>query len=474
MLWRLADGKELARYPSPVDRVLCLAALPASGVVVAGGKDKRVVAVDVDTGATRMLGRHRNQVRGVAAFDDRHVVTGSYDGQVRIWDVESSSHRRVGIHNGWCLAVAAPRGGGVVATGSSDRRLRIWDPDGAPPDLDRKRSTRSLVVVDGIAYGGTNRAVHRVDTRTGTSLAPLIGHRGNVETMVATAYGVASGSGDKTIRRWDPALDECLVLRGHEAGVGALAVTPAGTEIVSVSHDRTWRRWDARTGEAGPVGQGTEPYTSALVLSPDGEFVVTATIEHTIEVWGRESGRQVARLPGHTGYVVSLLVPPGHGLLVSGSWDRTIRVWDVRTGDLHWTLRCEEWIVDLAMTTDGALAAAYCADGTILLIDIAHRSLRGTLDLGRPSYGRLVLGADDRTIFAISSYELQAWDLVSGDRLASFDADLPLREIALAGPDDVVVGTDLGTLVALRLERALPSAPIGRHTVVRGRAGGFR
>lgn len=450
VLWRLSDGRELRRFPPPVDRVLCLAALPGTGTVVVGGKDKRVIAVDVDTGATRTLGRHRNQVRSAAAFDGRRVVTGSYDGQVLIWEVGSATSRRIGAHNGWCLAVAAPRGGGPVATGSGDGRLRLWDPAGTPPETDRKRHTRSLIVADGIAYGGTNRAVHRIDARTGAPLAPLTGHRGNVEALVATAYGVASGSGDKTIRRWDPALGRPLVLRGHEGGVRALAVTPDGTEIVSVSGDRTWRRWDARTGAAGPVGQGTEQYNSVLVLSPDGQLIVTATIEHTIEVWQRESGRAMAVLSGHTGYVESLIVTPGNDLLVSGSWDRTLRVWDLAGGRPPWTLSCDDWIVDLA--ADGDLIAAYCANGTVILVDPAARTVRGTLELGGPDYGRLALRAG--CLFALRSYELQAWDLTTGVRLATFDADLPLRRLALAGPDTVVVGTELGTLVTMRLERS--------------------
>lgn len=455
VLRRLADGRELRRLPPPVDRVVCLAALPGGETVVVGGKDKRVVAVDVDTGAARTIGRHRNQVRSAVAFDERRVVTGSYDGQVLMWDVEVATSRRIGAHSGWCLAVATPRGGGTVATGSGDGRLRLWDPVGAPlPPADSKRRTRSLVVVGGIAYGGTDRAVHRTDVRTGTPLPRLTGHRGNVEALVATAHGVASGSADRTIRVWQPGLDRPRVLRGHEAAVRALTVTPSGTEIVSVSQDGTWRRWQAGTGEAGPVVRGADPYNSVLVLSPDGELVVTATVEHVIEVWHRESGRPLAMLAGHAGYVESLVAVPGNRLLVSGSWDRTVRVWDLVAGTAVWTLPCEEWVVDVAATADARLVAAYCANGTVLLVDPVARAVRGTLVLGGEDYGRLALSADDRTLFALRSYEVQAWDITSGARLATFDADLPLRRLAVAGPDTVVVGTELGTLVTMRLERA--------------------
>jgi hypothetical protein len=46
---------------------------------------------------------------------------------------------------------------------------------------------------------------------------------------------------------------------------------------------------------------------------------------------------------------------------------------------------------------------------------------------------------------------LQAWDIDTATMLARFDADLPLRSLATAGPDMVAVGTDIGTLIPLRL-----------------------
>lgn len=304
-----------------------------------------------------------------------------------------------------------------------------------------------------VAHGGGDRAVYRVDTVSGAPLPPLTGHRRYVEALVATAHGVASGSSDATIRVWDPEHGTPRVLRGHEAGVRALATTPDGAEIVSVYADGTWRRWDARTGAAGPVTAGGGPYNSVLTTTSDGRLVVTATEEHAIEVWERTSGRLVAALPGHTGYVESLAVLPGDELLVSGSWDRTVRVWDLATGAALWTLPCAQWITDLVVTSGGVVVAC-CADGTLVLADPVARTVRGVLELGGEAFGEIVLGEDDRTAFVLSAYELQAWDIAAGVRLASFDADLPLRRIALGGPDTVVIGTDVGTLVAIRLERA--------------------
>jgi WD40 repeat protein len=286
------------------------------------------------------------------------------------------------------------------------------------------------------------------------TVAPLAGHRSNVEALVATAYGVASGSGDRSRPPVGPGARPTAVMRGREHGVGALAVTPTGTEIVSVSRDGTWRRWDAETGRAGPTGGAGEPYDSALVLSLDGELVVTANSEHAIDVWERESGCAVAVLRGYSGYVVALLVTPGGCLRVSGSWDRSLRVGDLADASPLWTLPCNDWLVDLVVTSDGPQVAAYCANGSVFLVDAVAQVVRGVLDLGGRSYGRLALGADDRSLFVLGSCDLQTWDIAAGIRLAALDVDLPLRELVAVGPDTVVVGTKVGTLVPMRLERA--------------------
>ncbi|MCG5446162.1 WD40 repeat domain-containing protein [Micromonospora sp. NIE79] len=451
VVWRLSDGRELQRLPAMVDRVLCLAAVPGTDTVVVGGKDKRVVMVDVGTGSVLALGRHSNQVRSLTALDANRVVSGSYDGQVLVWDLAARTSSRIGRHNGWCLAVAAPRGGGPVAAGSDDGRLRLWDPD-APLTTDLGRPVRKVIVVDGIAYGGTDRVVLRADVDTGLALPKLKGHRRLVGALVETPTAVASGSSDSTIRLWGLGSNEASVLTGHQRGIEALAVTPDGSELVSVSLDGTWRRWDATTGSAGPVTDGRAAYTSVLALSPDGELVVTAAMDHIIEVWNRRSGQlALPLLTGHTGYVQGLAITPDGKTLVSGSWDRTIRFWSLADGELLQTLSCDQWIVDVTSTADGRLVAAYCADGTVILADPTTRTVQSTLDLGSRSYGELTLSSDDRTLFVLHTYELQAWDIDTAKRLAVFDADLPLRCLATAGPDMVVIGTDIGSLVPMRL-----------------------
>ena len=56
---------------------------------------------------------------------------------------------------------------------------------------------------------------------------------------------LATASGDKTARLWDPATGECLrTLTGHTGAVWGVAFSPDGRLLATASDDKTARLWD--------------------------------------------------------------------------------------------------------------------------------------------------------------------------------------------------------------------------------------
>jgi WD40 repeat protein len=456
--WRLADGRLADRIELTGDRILCAAAVPGSNAVAVGTADRLVIVVDLDTGRISTLRGHTGRVRSVAGLADGRVVSGSDDGQVLVWDLADGHGRRVGSHTSWCLAVAAPRGHGPVVSGSSDGLVRVWDPDGAGVEALHGQGVRALAVDRGVAYAAVDRMISRFDLAAGQALPPLTGHRRPVVALAVAQGGVVSGSYDRTLRLWDTTTGTSAVLKGHTVGADAVAVTPDGSEIVSAARDATWRRWDGKTGAPGPGRNGGERYSPVLTLSPDGETVAIATVEHVIEVWHRRTGRRLLPpLAGHDGYVERLVITPDGQRLLSGSWDRTVRVWNLASGEPLRVLRHSGWVLDLALTSGGQQAMSACEDGSIAIIDLGVLEVSATIDAHRGSVDRLALSGDDRTLFSIGSGQVRAWDTATRTLLAVFDGDVPLREIAVAGPDLVVVGTATGDIIPLHLERASQS-----------------
>ena len=161
-----------------------------------------------------------------------------------------------------------------------------------------------------------------------------IGHAGEIRSVIYSPNGarVVTGSGDKTIRIWDPESGAIVgePLTGHNEGVTSVAYSPDGRHIISGSDDSTIRTWDAETG--APVGdplEGHIDWVRSVAYSPDGRHIISGSEDYTIRIWDADTGAPVGDpLEGHTNSVGSVAYSPDGRHIVSGSDDGTIRTWD--------------------------------------------------------------------------------------------------------------------------------------------------
>ncbi|KAH8087639.1 phage minor structural protein [Aureococcus anophagefferens] len=147
---------------------------------------------------------------------------------------------------------------------------------------------------------------------------------------VPKVYGVAvfpdgrrvvSGSHDKTVKVWDAATGECVM---------SVAVFPDGRRVVSGSKDKTVKVWDAPRR------------VSSVAVFPDGRRVVSGSGDGTVKVYGvavfPDGRRVVSGSDDETVKVLSVAVFPDGRRVVSGSKDNTVKVWDAATGECVATL----------------------------------------------------------------------------------------------------------------------------------------
>ncbi len=109
---------------------------------------------------------HEGWVISVCVTQDGKIVSGSYDGTVRVWDMECNELALCRGHESAVESVCVTQDGKIVSN-SWDTTVRVWDTQG-------------------------------------NELAVCRGHESAVESVYVTRDGkIVSGSDDKTIRIWD-------------------------------------------------------------------------------------------------------------------------------------------------------------------------------------------------------------------------------------------------------------------------------
>ena len=160
------------------------------------------------------------------AGDREVIVSGGYDGTVRVWDAVT----------------------GQPALPAADRPHQHSDRGGGGPGRgprgDRLRQLRRYGA--GLGRGHRQPAIPPRTGHTSTVTAVAVGRAGDRDVIV-------SGDEDGTVRVWDAVTGQPVVppLTGHTDPVAAVAVGRAGDRdvIVSGDLDGTVRVWDAVTGQ---------------------------------------------------------------------------------------------------------------------------------------------------------------------------------------------------------------------------------
>ncbi len=283
----------------------------------------------------RTVLKHPDPVTSVACLPDgRRVISGSSDGTVRVWDLESGELLlTLEGHGGTVWAVAVTPDGRRAISGSEDGTVEVWDLD------------------------------------SGELLLTLEGHGGPVRGVAVTPDGrrAISGSDDRTVKLWDLQSGELLLtLEGHEVWVTAVAVTRDARRAISGSWDRTVRLWDLQSGELLLTLEGHGGPVYAVAVTADGRRAISGSDDGTVKLWDLESGQLLLTLEGHGRYVLAVAVTPDGRRAISGSWDDTVKVWDLESGELLLTLEGHgDTVWAVAVSPGGRRAISGSNDSTV-------------------------------------------------------------------------------------------------------------
>jgi WD40 repeat protein len=407
-----------------------------------------------------ILGYHTNGVTSVGVLPDgRTAWSAGWDKTMRLWDL--AARKQIGHldHEDAVIAVAHSPDGRWLATVTSDwnsalswvyRPVRLWDLSGPPVAtiLASNYIPRAFLAFSPdsklLAFSGTtNFSVFDVGARR-----EVVSLRASSEDGFPFGFAFSpdgrnvaycAGADGRIILYDLLAQRKVDSLDGHTSAVGTLAYSPDSQRLASGGDDWTVRIWDPARRQSLVVTH-QKSFVRQLVFSPDGRALAVRTDGQQVEVLNAETGERLFELRGHRGAVSSVAYSPDGRSLITGSEDSTVRVWDAppelaaKTGLQLPTISSR--LVSRPLSPDGGHLLMVYTNGTISLWD--------TREFVERQNGRLrwtnttafaVAPGGAAAAFGNKLGQLSVWDLRAGrERYSVPIADSWIREMQFS-PD---------------------------------------
>src|SRR5439155_22020320 len=163
--------------------------------------------------------------------------------------------------------------------------------------------------------------------------------KGHTEALYAVAFSpdgklIATGSFDKTIKRWDLSGKEIRTLGGppgHQNLVLAVAFSHNGQMLASGSSDNSTKIWDVPSNSPLREFAFAAPVLT-VATSADGTKVAGGGADGSIKVWNAADGKPAQTIAGHSGTINGLAYSANNQLLASAGADHTLRFWNAADG----------------------------------------------------------------------------------------------------------------------------------------------
>jgi WD40 repeat protein len=297
---------------------------------------------------------------------DNRLATACHDGKVRVWKpgsqqpvlvLDGATERiehlawnkdgtRIAVADGKTIRVWSTDSGELVSRFASPSKTVAWHPDGdqlaargATTPMDDQPSKLTIWNAE------SGKLTRTFSLQLHEDLTHLEWSPDG--SWIAGGIGPGPGSSRRSIRMprsssvwvWHVKTGEQATWPGGQSGHQTFAWHPTENQLVTVvpvkenSHAEASTHlelvvWDPGARRMRSLSGSIDQLLSRIVVSPDGQRIAASSLDHTIRMWDFESGQEVL----------------------------TLR-------------RFDDWVTDVAFSTDGHQLVAGCVDGTTAIFD---------------------------------------------------------------------------------------------------------
>ena len=126
-----------------------------------------------------------------------------------------------------------------------------------------------------------------------------------------------------------PRSEEFALLRtfvGHSGTIYSIAISPNGQLLASGSADKTIKRWNLHTGQELRTLTGHSGAVYCVAISRDGQLLISGSTDNTIKLWDLLTGQELRTFTGHSDLFLALpsvlmgsFLPVGAAIKLSSS-----------------------------------------------------------------------------------------------------------------------------------------------------------
>lgn len=262
-LWAHLSGQEATS----------IAFAPSGSQLACGMADNTVKIFDAKTKmSVKALKGHKFPARAVAWGPGGRLVSGSENGEIRVWDIKSGASRAWTGHIRAVQWIAFNRAGNRILTTGVDDVIKLWD----------MKSTKPLLTILG---KGINVYGARWDSSGSKIVAATLG--GGLVT-----YSAANG---KELKRF-----------GGHAGVGVNDIATYGLRALTAGRDGKIGVWDISTAARKTYINAHKDWILSIAIDPSGRTFASTSSDGTMKLWDMKTLKQIASFE-KMNYVVSPL-----------------------------------------------------------------------------------------------------------------------------------------------------------------------